>query len=220
MLAQNDGDEHDEPVAHECQEVLQDQEEVVLPRHSADEIDQHDDADPEVARDSLSVATQHLCAQCSSVGAEDVVGYDAQRNEYGAKFPKSAHWAVSLQNQRPRGDSIRGFPIRICGNTGTEADTDDIDKKEGGPEAHKCHQEDELLRCVLGVVDKIVGSGAGPGHGYGQLQREKREPVGGYRGGRAGGLGGDVEVFAGDTAEDEEDNHLRYPRPSGWGFQY
>ncbi len=62
----------------------------------ADEIDEHDDADPEVARHHFAIATKDLGAERGGVGAGDIVGYDTQRDDDATEFAKATNRAIAL----------------------------------------------------------------------------------------------------------------------------
>jgi hypothetical protein len=61
-----------------------------------------------------------------------------------------------------------------------------------------------------------IGSSACPGEWEGELEREERKAIGGDCGGINDGLEVDGEVWASGTNEDEEDDALRDPGPSGF----
>ena len=74
VFLQDDGDEDDDPVSHQGEEVLEDEEEVIAPGDGADEVDDRRDRDPEVAWHRLPDFTQGLEIEGCGVGAGHVVG--------------------------------------------------------------------------------------------------------------------------------------------------
>lgn len=206
VLLQNDGHENHDPVAHEREEVFENRKQVVAPRDRADEVDNRNDADPEVAGQGFAVATQHLAAQRGGVRAGDVVRDDAQRNDHTAEFFEAAQVAVAREDERAGGRGERGRPFRGAGDPGGETDPDEVDEAEREGESGECHEEDLPFGGGFRVVDVKVGGGGGPGDGDGEDEGEEGEAAGCYSAGVATGLRGGVEVRVGYADEDEEDD--------------
>ena len=60
---------NDDPITHQCQEIGEDDEEVVPARDGADKVDEHDDANPAPAGDQFPVAAEDLAVQGSGISA-------------------------------------------------------------------------------------------------------------------------------------------------------
>lgn len=215
MLFQHDGHEDHEPVPHQREEVLEDGEEVIPPRDRADEIHEHDDAHPDVARDGFAVAAQDLAAERRGIRAGHIVRNHAQGNDDAAELAEAADGIVAGEDERAGGDCIGVRPRWGGGHAAAEADPDQVDEDEGEGQAGEGHEEDFPARRGFGVVDVEVRGGAGPGEGHGEDEGEEGEAAGGYGAGGAGGGEGGVEVGAGGAAEDEEDEDLGDPGVSG-----
>ena len=100
VFFQDDGDEDDDPVGHQREEVLEDEEQVVAPRDGADEVDDRRDRDPEVARHGLPQLAQGLEIQRGGVRAGYVVGAQAQGDDDGAELAEAAQAVVAGEDER------------------------------------------------------------------------------------------------------------------------
>ncbi len=96
MLTQHYSGPDNDPVPHQRKEVLENLKKMVAACDGADEIDEHDDADPEVARHHFAIATKDLGAERGGVGAGDIVGYDTQRDDDATEFAKATNRAIAL----------------------------------------------------------------------------------------------------------------------------
>ncbi len=110
VFLQHDGDEDHDPIPHQREEVLEDLEQVIAPGDGADEVDEHDEADPDVARHHLPVAAQDLAPQRRGVSAGDVVGDDAERDDDAAEFAEVSNRGVAFEDQGAGGDAVGGLP--------------------------------------------------------------------------------------------------------------
>ena len=214
MFFQHNRHENHDPIPHERHKVLEDEEQVISPGDGADEIDEHDDTDPQPARYHFRVTAQNLASQRRSVRAGAVVVDDAQRDDDAAEVAEAIETAVAGEDQGAR-RGVGGFlPEGITCDTASEAHAEHVYEDEGGEEASEGHEEGFVAAGGLGVIDVEVRGGGGPGDGDGELEGEEGEAVCCYGAGVADGWEGGIERGAGGADEDEEDNSLGDPGPS------
>ena len=95
MLFEHDGDEDGDPIAHEGEEVFENDEEVITAGDAADEFDDDDDDDPEPAGDGFEVAAEDLHVDGGGVSARDVILDGRECEDDGAEAAEAAEAAVS-----------------------------------------------------------------------------------------------------------------------------
>ena len=106
MLLQYNRDKDHDPIAHECEKVLEDDEKMVATCNGADEVDEGNHTDPKIAWDHFTVATQDLTAKCCRVCAWNIVCYNTECNNDAAKLAEGSNGAIRFENKGARGDVI------------------------------------------------------------------------------------------------------------------
>ena len=156
VLLKHDRDEDGEPVAHEGEEVLEDEEQVVAARDGADEVNDRRDRGPDVPGNRLPHPPEDLEVERRRVRARDLVGAEAERDDDGAELAEAAQTAVTGKDEGARGDGVGVGPGWGGGDAAGQADAEEVYEDERDSQAGQGHQEDLPLGHLFGEVDEEV----------------------------------------------------------------
>ena len=118
VLLQYYRDKDYNPISHECEEILEDDDKLVPTSNGADKVDEDDGTDPQIAWHHFAVAAHDLAVECSCISARCVVGDDTQSDDYTAEFAEASHGAVTFEYQGSGRDIIGSGPRRCHGGSG------------------------------------------------------------------------------------------------------
>ena len=215
MFLQHDGKEDHNPVSHQSEKVLKNHEQGSSASDRTHEEDDGVDSDPDVAGDRLPHSAQCLKIQRCAICTGNSVGTKPQCDDYRTESAECPQTIVTRQYERSRRYLVCCFPVWVAGDSASQADREEINEDERDTEASECHQEDLPFRGTLGVIDEEVSAGSCPRDRHRELEHEEREAIGGDGRGVAYGNEAGVEMWACGADEDEEDESLGYPCPSG-----
>ena len=215
MFLQHDGKEDHKPVSHQSEEILEDEEQGVSSCDRTHEEDDGVDSDPDVAGDRLPHSAQCLKIQCGSICTRNRVGTKPQCDDHRTESAESPQAVVTRQYERSRRYCVCCSPAWVAGDSASQADCEEVDKDESDAEASEGHHEDLQFGDPLGIIDEEISAGSCPGDRHRELEHEERKAICGNSGGIADGSEAGVEMWTCRADEDEEDESLGYPCPSG-----